>query len=114
MLRILGRSLILIAVFTIGMAGGLILDRQVVATFVPLDNIPSNAESHFRLMAEAWNTIGRSYVDRAAVKPTTLTYGAISGMVESLGGYRTQQFSDPRDGPVARGDGKGSLQGHRR
>ncbi len=37
-------------------------------------NVPPNAEPDSRLMAEAWNTIDRSYVDHSAVKPRALTY----------------------------------------
>ena len=35
-------------------------------------------------MAEAWNTIQRVYVDRNAVKPQLMTYGAISGLVAMI------------------------------
>jgi len=38
-----------------------------------------------QLIAQAWNIIQAHYVDRSAVKPTELTYGAISGMVDALG-----------------------------
>src|SRR5580692_5189080 len=39
----------------------------------------------FALMAEAWKLMNKEYVDRAALKPEELTYGAIAGMVDSLG-----------------------------
>ena len=39
----------------------------------------------FQLISQAWNTIQNQYVDRAALKPGELTYGAISGMVDALG-----------------------------
>lgn len=95
LLKVLRSCLILTLVLAAGMACGVILDRQVVATFVPLDNIPSAAEGNFRLIAEAWNTIARSYADRSAVVPTKLTYGAISGMVESLGDTGHSSFLTP-------------------
>ncbi len=52
--------------------------------FMPSDKIPAAAKGNFGLMAEAWNTINSHYVDQSAIKPDTLTYGAISGMVDSL------------------------------
>ena len=55
------------------------------STFVPSGEIPPQAKSDFALMAEAWNTIQKVYVDRTALKPLTITHGAISGMVDSLG-----------------------------
>jgi carboxyl-terminal processing protease len=93
------RTFWLIGVFVIGiglgLVGGVILDRQVLTAFVPLENIPANATSDFKLMAEAWNTIKRFYVDRPAVKPLPLTFGAISGMVDALGDTGHSRFMTP-------------------
>ncbi len=83
----------------LGIAGGLIiaffLGQQVQCTYYASDNIPSNAKADFGLIAEAWNTIQTSYVDRAAVKPRPLTYGAISGMVNALGDTGHSTFLSP-------------------
>jgi len=49
----------------------------------------------FALMAEAWNLMDKEYVDRAALKPSELTYGAISGMVEALGDTEHSTFLTP-------------------
>ncbi len=57
--------------------------------------IPSGAKLDFQLMTEAWDTIEKVYVDRAAVKPKQMTYGAISGMVDSLGDTGHSQFLTP-------------------
>ncbi len=65
---------------TVGMGAGVIFDRLDL-----LADLPSDAVTDFRLMAEAWNTIQLYYVDRAAVRPQNMTYGAISGMVDALG-----------------------------
>lgn len=73
-----------------GLGAGVIFDRFVLLAFVP-----SNAVSDFRLMAQAWNTIQRYYVDRAAIKPKRLTYAAISGMVDSLGDTNHSVFLTP-------------------
>jgi carboxyl-terminal processing protease len=54
-----------------------------------------NAEPDFHLMAEAWNAIQNQYVDRSAVQPKEMTYGAISGMVESLGDTGHSTFLTP-------------------
>ena len=80
----------------LGTAGGVFLDRYVLATYVPPANIPADANGDFRLMAEAWNTIERIYVDRAAIQPQELTYGAISGMTESLGDTGHSRFLTPQ------------------
>jgi carboxyl-terminal processing protease len=83
----------------LGIAGGLIialfLGQQVQCTHVASDEIPSNAKADFSLIAEAWNTIQTCYVDRTAVKPRPLTYGAITGMVDALGDTGHSTFLSP-------------------
>ena len=63
--------------------------------FMPSDKIPAAAKDDFGLMAEAWNTINAHYVDQTAIKSNTLTYGAISGMVDSLGDTGHSAFLSP-------------------
>ena len=68
----------------------MLFDRWVLMAYVPSDEY-----SDFHLMAEAWNTIQKYYVDRPAVKPENLTYGAISGMVDALGDTGHSVFLTP-------------------
>jgi len=62
---------------------------------VPSGAVPRAAVPEFRLMAEAWNAINQQYVDRSAIQPKTLAYGAISGMVEALGDTGHSVFMPP-------------------
>jgi len=78
-----------------GLVGGVVLDRQVLSRYSPLDNIQEDAVPSFKIMAEAWNAIQLSYVDRTAVVSETLTYGAIGGMVDSLGDVGHSRFLSP-------------------
>lgn len=55
----------------------------------------AKTQPDFGLMAQAWNTIQHHYVDPAGVQPTELTYGAISGMVDSLGDTGHSAFLTP-------------------
>jgi carboxyl-terminal processing protease len=89
---------------------GLVACHLLTAFTVP-NTIPPEAESNFRLMAEAWNTIHRLYVDRAAVKPQLMTYGAISGMVDSLGDTGHSRFLNPEMVKQERNFSKGELEG---
>jgi len=77
------------------MVGGIVLDRQVLVAFVPPSAIPASARADFQLMAQAWNVIEQVYVDRTAVQPRRLTYGAISGMVDALGDTGHSHFLSP-------------------
>ena len=62
-------------------------------------------------MAQAWNTIQRYYVDRAAVQPKALTYGAISGMVDALGDTGHSVFLTPEMVKQLHVDESGQLKG---
>ena len=64
--------------------------------FIPSDKIPEAAKDDFGLMAEAWNAINARYVDRPSIKPTDMTYAAISGMVDSLGDTGHSTFLSPQ------------------
>ncbi len=77
----------------------------------PSKTIPAKAGADFQLMAEAWNEIERVYVDRAAVNPRTLTYGAISGMVEALGDTGHSRFLTPEMVKQERHLTQGELEG---
>jgi carboxyl-terminal processing protease len=79
----------------VGMMGGIVYDRRVLLMSVPSGEVPKSATGDFRLMAEAWNLITRFYVDRPAVQPQAMTYGAISGMVDALGDTGHSHFLSP-------------------
>lgn len=91
-LKIFAFLTVLILMLGIGLTAGVVIDRQALA---PDPNIPANAQQNFGLMAEAWNTIEKDYVDRSAVDPKNMTYGAVSGMVNSLGDTGHSTFLSP-------------------
>jgi len=95
LLSCLGVFVAVLLLLGAGLAGGIVLDRQVVAEYMPPDNVPADATANFRLMAEAWNTIYQSYVDRPAVRAQALTYGSIGGMVDALGDTGHSRFLSP-------------------
>ena len=94
----------------LGLIGGTILGCHLLIAFAP-DTVPPDAEPNFRLMAEAWNTIQRVYVDRNSVKPKLMTYGAISGMVDALGDTGHSRFLTPEMVKQERNLTKGELEG---
>jgi len=95
----------------LGLIGGAILSCHLLMAFTPSDKIPPNAEANFKLMAEAWNTIERIYVDRKATNPQQMTYGAISGMVDSLGDTGHSRFLTPEMLKQERNLTRGSFEG---
>ncbi len=78
-------------VLLLGVMGGLVLDRFADAALRPTDG-----QLNFRLISQAWNLIHRYYVDRAAENSRRMTYGAISGMVNSLGDTGHTRFLSPQ------------------
>jgi carboxyl-terminal processing protease len=92
--------------FVVAMACGIALDRMLWLIYMP-----PHAVGDFQLMAQAWNTIERFYVERATLKSKKLTYGAISGMVEALGDTGHSAFLSPDMAQQMHAASEGSLQG---
>ena len=80
---------------TVGLAGGIMLDRHVLPASASTPSESAGAGIDYHLLSEAWSTIQKVYVDRDAVVPQQLTYGAIAGMVESLGDTGHSTFMTP-------------------
>ena len=90
---------------------GMVLGCQIFGPFPPSGKIPPEAEGQFRLMGEAWNTIQKSYVDRKAVDPQRMTYGAIGGMVEALEDTGHSRFLTPEMVEQEKNQSRGLLEG---
>ena len=82
----LGRLALLVGLFS-----GLVL-----GWLGPVGCASSHKQPDFQLMAQAWNTIEHRYVARNGVQPKDLTYGAIEGMVDSLGDTGHSTFLTPQ------------------
>ena len=67
----------------------------VIGWIFSLGWTPSQQLLDYSLMAQAWNTIEKHYVDHSAVKPLPATYGAIGGMVDALGDTGHSTFLSP-------------------
>jgi carboxyl-terminal processing protease len=91
-------SLVLLATLSLGTVGGVLLDRQVLVAYAgpgAAAAAPTPAPSDLSLVQEAYNMIQRVYVDRTAIQPTQLEYGAIGGMVDALGDTGHSRFLSP-------------------
>lgn len=96
LLRWIVALFLVLVILGTGVAGGVLLDRQVLAAVVPSSAIPEAATPEFKLLAEAWNSIETNYVDHALQQPRDLMYGAISGMVQSLNDTGHSRFMTPQ------------------
>lgn len=90
-LRIAGAVLFAVLIFGAGIWGGIFIDRtnsNVIA-------VSPDQKADFQLINQAWGLIHQNYVDQSAVKAQDLTYGAIAGMVDSLGDTGHSVFLTP-------------------
>ena len=63
------------------------------------------------LMGQAAAVIQRNYVDRPAIQRNSLTYGAISGMVDALGDSGHSTFLSPDMVAELRNEERGEFKG---
>lgn len=80
------------AAFTAGFVVG---HNNPTATAVAAQ--PTSVSADFDVFWQAWNLVQKNYVDQQAVDPTKMTYGAISGMLNSLGDVGHTRFLTPQD-----------------
>ena len=93
-LFILGAAGLAVVTLVAGLAGGALLTRRFSDPPTSVV-VPSQAQPQFELMAEAWRTIEREYVNQAGVDPRQMAYSAIRGMVRTLGDVGHTRFLDP-------------------
>jgi carboxyl-terminal processing protease len=91
---------------TLAVSVGAVLERWVL-----ISGVPPDAMDEFELMSQAWRLIDRFYVDRSAIRPTAMAYGAINGMAESLGDTGHIVFLTPQQARKAGSAVQGRLTG---
>jgi carboxyl-terminal processing protease len=99
-----------LAVMLLGFTLGVVLGCHLLIS-TPPDPILADQALDLPLIDEAWTTIRRVYVDRTAVKPKPLTYGAISGVVDALGDTGHSRFLTPEMVKQERNYTEGKLEG---
>lgn len=79
-----------------GFTGGVLVDHFLITPTIVSAKTPVQSSSGLDLINQAYQIIQQNYVDRSAVQQTQLEYGAISGMVDSLGDTGHSRFLTPR------------------
>lgn len=85
------------------------------ATYKPTVSIinkepPAKINIDFKLFWDTWDLLSQSYLDKKAIDPSKLFYGAISGMVSALGDPYTV-FLPPQQQKFSREELNGSFEG---
>lgn len=71
---------------------------------------PKNINVDFKLFWDTWDLVSRTYLNKKAIDPNKLFYGAISGMVASLGDPYTV-FLPPEQQKFTKDELSGSFEG---
>ena len=81
----------------IGVAGGVALDRTYLGAIIPAQasSASTSTAPDYNLIKEAYAQIDQNFVDRKSIDSKRLTYGAIAGMVDSLGDTSHTTFLTP-------------------
>lgn len=95
-MKLLARRFLVLLLLAVVFAAGAAVDR---AGLLPgaTANEPQGVKSTFSIFWEAWDLVQQHFVDRAAVDPKGMTYGAIEGMLDSLGDVGHTRFLSPED-----------------
>lgn len=73
-------------------------------------DVPPSRDIDFSLFWDVWQRLERSYIDKTKLVPEQMVYGAISGMVESLGDPYTV-FLPPKEQKEAKEELGGTFEG---
>lgn len=60
-------------------------------------SVPASERSYAAILWQAWNIVDDHYVDRKAINPQQMTYGAIRGMLATLGDNGHTRFLTPQE-----------------
>ena len=107
--------IVAIVFFAIGFAVGqkkISVERRGFVPQITVTNSlpPANQNVDFSLFWNVWETLPKSYIDKNAFESKKLLYGAISGMVRSLGDPYTA-FLNPDQNEAVKDELAGSYEG---
>ena len=85
-----------IVVVVVSLGAGILIGSAGFGVFAGSTSNEGEPEE-FRIFWQAWNTVHENFVDKDALDPTQLTYGAIRGMVQALGDEGHTSFLTPEE-----------------
>ena len=102
---LIGLFLLTSASFGVGLAAG---SNNL---FTPCIVRTGEQPAQFAIFWQAWNLVQKNFVDRSALDPVQLTYGAIRGMVNALGDTGHSNFLTPKERELQASSLSGSFSG---
>ncbi|MFN8496816.1 MAG: S41 family peptidase [Anaerolineae bacterium] len=109
-------GLLLCAFLAGGVTTGLALgnggSRLLAARFALQDSsAPTSVQERAKIFWEAWNVAHNNYVDEKALDDQKMMYGAIEGMLDSLGDQGHTRFMSPKEADAQAQSIQGSFSG---
>ena len=95
----------LVVMLTVTFLGGTVTGMMVRPAFA------ADEPSQFSVFWEAWDLVQDHFVDRAMIDPTKMTYGAIQGMLATLGDDNHTVFFSPDEAQQQARAMEGSFEG---
>ncbi len=103
-------TLVLLIVLGTGFTAGVAMERS---STLPgsLRTEPPDLTEQFSVFWQSWELVQHYFVDRSAVDPKEMTYGAIEGMLASLGDAGHTRFMTPEEAAFQSSDISGQFYG---
>jgi carboxyl-terminal processing protease len=113
--KVLGITLVALVVATTIFGAGVYVGNSssplaVAGSFRPQE-APEEFPEEFDIFYQAWEIVQERFVDQEALDDTTLTYGAIEGMLKALGDEGHTDFLTPKELEYQRSDISGTYKG---
>ena len=103
------RHLVVVVVFLASLGGA--FTAGTVTGLTARSASASDEPSQFSVFWEAWNLVDKYFVDRDKIDPTKMTYGAIQGMLATLGDENHTVFFSPEEAKQQAESMEGSFEG---
>jgi carboxyl-terminal processing protease len=94
-----------------GFTGGLRVNTVLLTRVTGTVQVPEGAEDDFALLAEVWRTVEQEYVEQEELEARQMAYGAIRGLVDTLGDAGHTRFLSPEMAEQHRSQIQGKFEG---
>jgi carboxyl-terminal processing protease len=103
------KQIVLVAVFALSLCGAFV--AGTVTGFSARSASAADEPDQFTIFWEVWDLVDEYFVDQDKIDPTRMTYGAIHGMLATLGDENHTNFFSPEEAKQQESALEGSFEG---